>query len=98
MQGKYAEALEVAPESAASERAVYHGNRAACQLKLRQFADAAQDCSAALELNPSYTKVLLRRSSAYEELDDLERALADAQKVGPCSSRARDGEAVRLGT
>ena len=27
------------------------------------------------------TQVLLRRSSAYEELDDLERALADAQKV-----------------
>ncbi len=62
-------------------RAVYFGNRAACHLKLKQAAEAAQDCSLALDINPAYTKVLLRRSSAFEELDDLERALADAQKV-----------------
>lgn len=42
---------------------------------------APQECSAALELEPRYTKALLRRSAAYEKLDDLERALADAQKV-----------------
>jgi hypothetical protein len=43
---------------------------------------ALQECSAALELDAKYTKVLLRRSAAYEKLDDLERALADAEKVG----------------
>lgn len=45
-------------------------------------APSLQDCSAALDLHPQYAKALLRRSTAYEKLDDLERALADAQKVG----------------
>ena len=35
-----------------------------------------------MDLHPRYAKALLRRSTAYEKLDDLERALADAQKVG----------------
>lgn len=63
------------------ERAIYFGNKAACYIKLEQFAEAAHECSAALDINPNYAKVLLRRSSAYEGLDDLERALADAQKA-----------------
>ena len=46
-----------------------------------------QESSAALELDPRYTKVLLRRSTAYETLDDLERALADAEKVGAGAGR-----------
>ncbi|EFN52759.1 hypothetical protein CHLNCDRAFT_26451, partial [Chlorella variabilis] len=78
---KYAAALDAAPEGATRQRAVYHGNRAACHLQLEQHAEAAQECTAALELDPQYTKVLLRRSTAYESLDDLERALADAEKV-----------------
>ncbi|PSC68655.1 Tetratricopeptide repeat 1 [Micractinium conductrix] len=78
---KYAAALEAAPEAAAAQRSVYHCNRAAAHLKLGQWAEAAQECSAALELQEGYTKALLRRSTAYEKLDDLERALADAQKV-----------------
>lgn len=40
-----------------------------------------QECSAALELQPAYTKALLRRCAAYEKLDDLEHALLDAQKA-----------------
>jgi tetratricopeptide (TPR) repeat protein len=96
VQDKYTEALSAAPESAAEQRAVYLGNRAACQLKLRQFAEAAQDCSQALELSPAYTKVLLRRSTAYEEVDDLERALADAQKVTqPLLVRGLEGRSAR---
>ena len=81
-QAKYSAALEAAPsDGAAAQRAVYFANRAACQLKLGAPAEAAHDCSAALDLNPAYTKVLLRRAAAWEALDDLERALADAQKV-----------------
>ncbi|KAL4440022.1 hypothetical protein ABPG75_003023 [Micractinium tetrahymenae] len=78
---KYAAALEAAPEAAAAQRSVYHCNRAAALLKLEQWAEAVQECSAALELDPAYTKALLRRSSAYDQLDDLEHALLDAQKV-----------------
>ncbi|KAK9805260.1 hypothetical protein WJX72_009420 [[Myrmecia] bisecta] len=77
---KYTDALEAAPERA-KQRAVYFANRAACHLKLRQFAQAARDCSAAIDLDPTYLKAWLRRCTAYGELDDLDRALADASKI-----------------
>lgn len=40
-----------------------------------------QDSTAALHLNPFYVKAFMRRSAAYEELDDLEHALTDSEKV-----------------
>lgn len=81
MQAKYEEALQTAPGASTKQRAVYHANLAACHLKCKQFEDAVQDSTAALELDPSYVKALMRRSAAYEELDDLEYALSDSQKV-----------------
>lgn len=42
LQAKYAAALEAAPEGAAQQRAVYHGNRAACHAKREQWAEVAQ--------------------------------------------------------
>ena len=81
MQAKYEEALQTAPEASTKQRAVYYANLAACHLKCKQFEDAVQDSTAALELDPSYVKALMRRSAAYEELDDLEHALSDSQKV-----------------
>ncbi len=79
-QELYTEALDLAP-GPAPERAVYYANRAACYLKLDKHSEAAQDCTAALASDPAYIKALLRRCAAYEALDDLERALADAQAV-----------------
>ena len=87
LQAKYGEAAEAAPPGA-KEVAVYFANRAACQLKLRQWGPAASDCTRALEVDPAYLKALLRRCTAYEELDDLEKALTDAKKVR--GSRSRD--------
>ncbi|EIE22825.1 TPR protein [Coccomyxa subellipsoidea C-169] len=78
---KYEEALQKAPEASTKQRAVYYANLAACHLKCRQFEDAVQDSTAALELDPDYVKALMRRSAAYEELDDMEHSLADSQKV-----------------
>ena len=80
LQAKYSEAAEAAPPGA-KELAVYFANRAACQLKLQQWGPAAADCTRALEVDPAYLKALLRRCTAYEELDDLEKALTDAKKV-----------------
>ena len=82
LQAKYEEALRVAPEGAKKQRAVYYANLAACHLRTKHFEDAVQDSNAALELEPEYIKALLRRAAAYEELDDLEHALADNTKVG----------------
>eukprot|EP00191_Tetraselmis_sp_GSL018_P004007 CAMPEP_0177604276 /NCGR_PEP_ID=MMETSP0419_2-20121207/16028_1 /TAXON_ID=582737 /ORGANISM="Tetraselmis sp., Strain GSL018" /LENGTH=345 /DNA_ID=CAMNT_0019098241 /DNA_START=181 /DNA_END=1218 /DNA_ORIENTATION=- len=77
---KYAEAIAEGPPGDAA-LAVYHANRAACLLKLERPKDAADDCTAALKLRPAYAKALLRRSKAYELLDDLENAFQDMQKV-----------------
>lgn len=73
------------PDTASSmHRAVLFANSAAARLKLEQFAEAAKDCSACLALEPHTKleiKALTRRSIAYEKLDDLDRALADYEKV-----------------
>lgn len=92
LQETYKRAVELAPDSAAQQRAVYLANSAAAHIKLEQFAEAAKDCGAALALQPPESlqvKALTRRSGAYEKLDDLERALLDYEKV---STRESDCE------
>jgi len=84
LQEKYNQALDVAPEKASQQRAVFFANSAAVRIRLEEWAEAAKDCSAALGLEPPVglqQKVLGRRSIAYEKLDDLDRALADHEKV-----------------
>lgn len=80
IQEKYTGALEAAPATA-KERSVYFGNRAACLMRLEDYAEAAQDCTAALDIDETYSKVWLRRATAFEALDDLERALSDVKKA-----------------
>ena len=82
-QALYGEALEALPEAAAAQRATVHANAAAAHLKLAQWAEAAKAASAALEAVPGHEKALLRRAAAFEELADLERALADYEAVRP---------------
>ena len=82
-QALYGEALEALPDAAAQQRATVHANAAAAHLKLAQWAEAAKATSAALEAVPGHEKALLRRAAAYEELADLERALADYEAVRP---------------
>lgn len=77
---KYLLALAAAPPNCL-ERATYYGNMAASQLKLQRYRDAIESCTSALEINGTYVKVLVRRSAALEEIDDLEHALTDAKKV-----------------
>lgn len=45
------------------------------------FPAVVKDCDRSLAINPAYVKVLLRRAAAYEELEQLEDAFADYQKV-----------------
>jgi tetratricopeptide (TPR) repeat protein len=47
---------------------ICHANRAACHLKLQDFADAEKDCTTALERKPAYSKALMRRAEACEQL------------------------------
>lgn len=76
----YESALEIAPLGSKG-RPIYNANIAACCLKLNDNKGAVQFCSAALEEDPGYVKAYMRRSSAYQNLDDLENALNDARKV-----------------
>lgn len=43
--------------------------------------DALKDCIRAVDLNPTYTKALLRRAKLYEELGQLDKALADFKEL-----------------
>ena len=60
---------------------VFYGNRAAAYFSVEEYECVVDDCSSALNLKPSYPKVLMRRSQAYEKLNRAEDALADAKKT-----------------
>lgn len=62
-------------------QAIFYGNRAACFSSIDATDQAIEDCRHALELNPEYVKVLMRRSQLYEKVEKWDEALADAKKI-----------------
>jgi tetratricopeptide (TPR) repeat protein len=56
----YTLALRKCPVVCANERSILYGNRALSKVKLDLKPAAIDDCTKALEFNPSYVKVLLR--------------------------------------
>ncbi|ODQ48418.1 hypothetical protein PICMEDRAFT_13995 [Pichia membranifaciens NRRL Y-2026] len=56
---------------------IFYGNRSACYSALKQFDKTIEDTTAALEIKPDYSKCLLRRALAYEELGRYEEAMFD---------------------
>jgi tetratricopeptide (TPR) repeat protein len=62
-------------------RSVYFANRAACFLALNEYENAASDCSNAIDLDPTYLKAYMRRAMAYEQLEEYDRGLDDAQHI-----------------
>lgn len=78
---KYADAVDAAPPSASKQRAVYLSNIAACDIALKQYKEAVQACSTAIEEDETFVKAYMRRALAQRELDDLDHALGDAKKV-----------------
>lgn len=76
----YNKALAAAPRGA-QETAVYHANSAACHLALSQYQECVRSCNAAIEVDSTYQKAILRRMAAFEALDQLDSALKDAQQV-----------------
>ncbi|CAL9200158.1 unnamed protein product [Musa hybrid cultivar] len=91
---KYELALQIASEvtSSVDVCSMCHGNRAACFLKLDRYKETVQECTKALELNPSYIKALFRRAEAHEKLENYDEAIADMKKVlelDPANDQAR---------
>ena len=67
-------------------------NRAACLTRLGKHREAIEDCDAALEIDPAYVKVYVRRASAREAVGELEGALEDyerARALAPKEASAR---------
>ncbi|CAH8387279.1 unnamed protein product [Eruca vesicaria subsp. sativa] len=93
---KYELALQFAQEFPESLelRSICHSNRAICYLKLGKYAEAIKECTKAIELNPSYTKALVRRAEAHEKLEHFEEALTDLKKLlelDPSNDQAKKG-------
>ena len=56
-------------------------NRAACFAAVDEWDMVVDDCNWALDKNPLYTKVLVRRSQANEKLERIDEALQDMKRV-----------------
>ncbi|XP_056161188.1 inactive TPR repeat-containing thioredoxin TTL3-like [Syzygium oleosum] len=52
-------------------------NRAACRTKLGQYDKAIEDCTAALNVRPSYSKARLRRADCFAKLKKWEASIQD---------------------
>jgi tetratricopeptide (TPR) repeat protein len=69
------------PSKNAEMLSIFLSNRAACFAALGEWDMVIDDCNWARDLNTLHVKALMRRSQAYEKLDKIEDALADARRV-----------------
>ncbi|KYQ47966.1 Mitochondrial import receptor subunit TOM70, partial [Trachymyrmex zeteki] len=74
---QYNKAINVCPKENVDDLAIFYQNRAAAYEELKKYSSVKADCTKALELNPKYTKALLRRARILEQLGDFEAALKD---------------------
>ncbi|XP_039118428.1 LOW QUALITY PROTEIN: TPR repeat-containing thioredoxin TTL4-like [Dioscorea cayenensis subsp. rotundata] len=56
-------------------------NRAACRSKLGQWEKAIEDCNAALNMRPSYTKARLRRADCNSKLERWAASIEDYENL-----------------
>jgi hypothetical protein len=91
--GKEADVEAVATGAAAEPpaRALLHCNLAACRLRQRMWIEAVEECDAACDLLPHYTKALYRRAQAKRHLRRFGEALADAQSAHTALCRVGGG-------
>jgi len=75
---QYTQAIDIAPDEVV-EKAVYYKNRAAVYLKISEFDLAVLDCDLSLEITRNDPKALFRRCQAYEALEKIDKAYADAK-------------------
>ncbi|XP_027601661.1 mitochondrial import receptor subunit TOM34 [Pipra filicauda] len=85
---KYTESLKLNQECAT------YTNRALCYLTLKQYKEAAQDCTEALKLDPKNVKALYRRAQAFKELKDYKSSIADIKSL--LKTEPKNTAALRL--
>ncbi|KAK7793735.1 hypothetical protein R5R35_007885 [Gryllus longicercus] len=76
----YTEALQIDPHNLSTNAKLYF-NRATVSSKLGRLNEAIADCSAALELDSTYLKALLRRAKCYMDLGEYEDAVRDYESA-----------------
>jgi len=80
----YTEALKWSENEV--ERATILKNRAAVQLKMKNYEAVIADCSRALSVLPEDVKALYRRCFFYESLGEIDLAYSDAKKANNIQS------------
>merc|ERR1711868_308474 len=76
----YSEALLIDPCNRSTNAKLYF-NRATVTAKQKKTAECITDCDKALDLDPNYTKAMLRRAKCYMESEQYEEAVRDYEKV-----------------
>eukprot|EP00040_Diaphanoeca_grandis_P023511 m.128065 g.128065 ORF g.128065 m.128065 type:complete len:255 (-) comp29311_c0_seq2:2222-2986(-) len=76
----YTDAIEACPAKHPNQAPLY-ANRAACSQKMDDHEACVEDCTAALEIQPDYPKVIFRRAISEDKLEKFEDALEDYKQV-----------------
>lgn len=76
----YTEALQIDPLNKKTNAKLYF-NRATVSSRLNKIKDAVDDCTAALNLDETYLKALLRRAKCYMDLGEYDDAVRDYEKA-----------------
>ncbi|CAG8546114.1 13859_t:CDS:2 [Acaulospora colombiana] len=87
--GLYTSALEVDPTNTITNSKIY-SNRALVLMKQGKYADAVKDMDKALELDPTFIKVLRRRADAYLKLERYQDAVNDLRAAMDLDSSNRE--------
>ncbi|KAL7131530.1 hypothetical protein ABFS83_12G009700 [Erythranthe nasuta] len=69
-------------------------NRAACMSKLNEYEKAIEDCNAALNVRPAYSKARLRRADCYSKMGNWGACLQDCEVL--LRENPEDEEAAKL--
>lgn len=88
---QFEEAKKLYTEAIASKRdePTAYLNRAACNINLKLFFDALEDCNAALKLDPKLFKGYYRRAVALRNLSRLNLARIDFKKASELDPQSK---------
>jgi len=76
----YSDALKIDPCNKITNAKLYF-NRATVASKQKKIEESIADCDKAIELDPNYTKAILRRAKSYMDLERYEEAVGDYENV-----------------
>jgi len=78
--------------------AVLHCNRAACFMALKNYREAARECTSALQIHSLYMKAMLRRARCHARLDRHEEAISEYQRwISLVEAAGRNPQAAASG-